>query len=144
MSGRTFQTEPASPLRLRPHHGMCLCFFEGRGYSQGFTAHMGEVLSLLEKGRDLILTDRCDEICTACPNREGERCRTEGKVSAYDRKVLEKTGLSCGIRLSFEEFERLVGSRILAAGLREEICGDCQWDGICRNRRSRFSEESGL
>ena len=33
---------------LRPHHGMCLAYFEGRGYSEKFTAHMQYVLEKLE------------------------------------------------------------------------------------------------
>ena len=27
-------------LKLRAHHGMCLAFFEGKGYSDTFTLHM--------------------------------------------------------------------------------------------------------
>lgn len=36
-------------LRLRAHHGMCLAFFEGKGYSDGFTAHMENVLAGMEQ-----------------------------------------------------------------------------------------------
>ena len=32
------------PLKLRAHHGMCLAFFEGKGYSSAFTENMGKVL----------------------------------------------------------------------------------------------------
>mgnify|MGYP007099751259 CR=1 FL=1 len=35
---------------IRPHHGMCLAFFIGNGYSNGFTAHMQEMLDLFMKG----------------------------------------------------------------------------------------------
>ena len=28
---------------LRPHHGMCFQFYEGKGYSAEFTDHMGRV-----------------------------------------------------------------------------------------------------
>ncbi len=27
-------------VRLRAHHGMCLAFFEGKGYSRGFTSNV--------------------------------------------------------------------------------------------------------
>lgn len=36
---------------LRPHHGMCLAYFEGKGYSSSFCVHMGEVLEKLERVR---------------------------------------------------------------------------------------------
>ena len=34
--------EVTTTYRIRPHHGMCLYFFEGKGYSEGFTKHMAE------------------------------------------------------------------------------------------------------
>ena len=36
----------AQPVLLRPHHGMCLAYFKGEGYSDGFSAHMKEVLDI--------------------------------------------------------------------------------------------------
>lgn len=36
-------------IELRAHHGMCLLFFEGKGYSEGFTAHMQTVLDYLKE-----------------------------------------------------------------------------------------------
>ena len=41
---------------IRPHHGMCLAFFIGNGYSNEFTAHMQEMLELFTKGADVCLT----------------------------------------------------------------------------------------
>ena len=38
----------ARPVLLRPHHGMCLAYFKGEGYSDGFSAHMKEVLDELQ------------------------------------------------------------------------------------------------
>ena len=54
--------------KIRPHHGMCLAYFEGKGYSQGFVHHMGEVLALLEEGALVEMTVAGDNICSACPN----------------------------------------------------------------------------
>ena len=33
---------------LRPHHGMCLAYFEGKGYSDGFTVNMQKMLEFFE------------------------------------------------------------------------------------------------
>ena len=38
-------------IPLRPHHGMCLAYFKGEGYSDGFSAHMQEMLDIFEKER---------------------------------------------------------------------------------------------
>lgn len=36
-------------IPLRPHHGMCLAYFKGEGYSDGFSAHMQEMLDIFQK-----------------------------------------------------------------------------------------------
>ena len=40
---RTKRKEPEIVHRIRPHHGMCLYFFEGKGYSNTFSEHMAQV-----------------------------------------------------------------------------------------------------
>ena len=61
-------------IRLRPHHGMCLAYFEGKGYSDGFTGNMQHMLELLEKGADVEMAVFGDEICKACPNLKHGVC----------------------------------------------------------------------
>lgn len=123
---------------LRPHHGMCLAYFVGSGYSEGFTRHMQEMLELLEADMQVILTVAVDEICSACPNNVSGVCKDSVKVECYDRAVLEQCGLTEGQELDFHEFVRVVQEHVIASGRRTEICGDCQWDGICGDKKSRW------
>ncbi|HEZ7990826.1 MAG TPA: hypothetical protein RWO66_07705 [Ruminococcus sp.] len=37
-----------SEIFLRPHHGLCIGFFEGKGYSDEFTANMSAVIEKLQ------------------------------------------------------------------------------------------------
>ncbi len=120
--------------RIRPHHGMCLYFFEGKGYSDGFTAHMAEVKGWLleEQGpASLQLVGETDEICSACPHNKSGRCESAEKVDRYDTGVLQYTGLREGQKMTFQEFERAVEEKILNPGYGKAICGDCQWREIC-------------
>lgn len=39
--------------------------------------------------------------------------------------------------MPFTEFERLVRERILFPGRREESRGDCQWNALCSEERSK-------
>lgn len=113
---------------------MCLYFFEGKGYSDGFTAHMAEVKDWLlgEKGSaSLQLVGETDEICSACPHNRNGRCESAEKVNRYDNGVLQYTGLREGQELTFPEFERIVEEKILIPGHGRAICGDCQWREIC-------------
>ena len=107
---------------LRPHHGMCLAYFEGKGYSDGFTVNMQKMLEFFEKGADIELTVSGDEICKECPNL----------------KELEACGLSEKAQMRFQEFVENVQKNVIESGKRVEICGNCQWNEICANKQSRW------
>ena len=64
-----------------------------------------------------------------------------GSIAALDREVLERCGLEAGAELAFGVFTALVQERILGPGLRREICGSCQWDGICGGQPSRWADK---
>jgi hypothetical protein len=120
---------------------MCLAYFQGSGYSEGFTKHMGEMLEIFEKDVPVRLTVATDEICSACPNNQEGSCIELNLVKRYDEAVLSKCGLTEGMELGFFEFTKTVQEKIIASGLRSEICGECQWDDICRNKKSRWEEK---
>lgn len=51
-------------ILLRPHHGLCIGFFEGRGYSAEFVRHMTEVIAVLEaEDLEITLVTHCDALC---------------------------------------------------------------------------------
>lgn len=126
---------------LRAHHGMCLAYFIGVGYSGGFAAHMAQVLASLAPDTPVRLVAAVDAVCAACPNNAGGVCKTNRKSARYDRAVLERCGLEEGAELAFGAFTALVQERILGPGLRREICGGCQWDSICSGQPSRWAEK---
>ena len=118
--------------KLRPHHGMCISFFVGKGYSDDFTAHMTSMIHALSTNPIICLSAETDVICTKCPNNTKGNCITVKKVKQYDREVLKLCNLENGTRMHYSEFSQLVHKLILQPGLREEICGDCQWNALCR------------
>lgn len=119
-----------SVYKIRAHHGVCLYFFQGKGYSGEFVENMGKMKAILEKNPEISLMDSPDDICAVCPNRLTENCAE--KASRYDREVLRRCGLSVGERLPYRDFSRKVIETILRPGKRAEICGDCQWSSLCR------------
>lgn len=127
--------------RIRAHHGMCLAFFKGKGYSNEFAKHMGEIKEILEGNPVVEVVVSTDDICVCCPNNIGGECDKPDKVAGYDNMVLKKCDLAAGMSLPWKEFERLVRERILMAGRREEICGDCQWNGLCYFTESKKSDK---
>lgn len=125
---------------IRAHHGMCLCFFKGKGYSDGFTGHMTEMKRLLQENPPVRIVARTDDICSACPNNRAGVCTAAEKVAEYDRQVLERCGLSEGEVIRFLDFEKRVCNHIIYPGQREIICGDCQWSALCHYKRQEEQE----
>lgn len=121
-------------LRLRPHHGLCVRFFEGKGYSDAFTVHMAEVIKKLENNPRVCLEMREDEICSCCPEFGEKGCASLEKVAAYDAAVLRLCGLTEGDCVLFSELEERIGEQIISSHRLGEVCADCEWSGICHGK----------
>ncbi|RKM60348.1 DUF1284 domain-containing protein [Butyrivibrio sp. CB08] len=121
---------------LRPHHGMCFQFYEGKGYSEDFTDHMGRIIREMEADptQQVMLKVETDIVCENCPNNEGGKCTTQDKVKRYDEEVLKACGLEDRDEIPYADFITLVHDKIIKTGLRSDICGDCSWDYICRGK----------
>ena len=130
------------PLPLRPHHGLCMAFFQGKGYSSGFTSSLAACLDALERDirKPVMLTVGTDTICAPCPHNVGCVCEAADKVASYDRAVLELCRLQEGTICPFSEFAQLVQQRIIDSGARRAICGNCQWDRLCTSTPSRWAD----
>ncbi len=118
-------------FRLRPHHGMCLAYFAGHGYSDGFSRHTAGLLDVLMAETPVTMTVGTDCVCSACPNNVRGVCAQAEKVAGYDRAVLEKCRLREEDVLPFGMFVRRVQVRVLAPGFRPSICGGCRWESLC-------------
>ena len=117
--------------RIRAHHGMCFCFFQGKGYSSEFTGNMCAMKEKLKQNPEVILLCGTDDVCAHCPNNQADKCTSADKVDSYDSQVLAHCGLTTNTRIRWDDFEKLVMEHIILAGRREEICGGCQWNELC-------------
>lgn len=124
--------------QIRPHHGMCVAFFRGNGYSPEFTAHMKEMIEIFRNDPKLQLVLHTDEICTACPNNEHGECLTNEKVLRYDNGILDACNLKENMVIGAREFFRIVEQDVIQTGLRKKICGDCAWNYICEALEDRI------
>lgn len=121
-----------SSYNIRPHHGLCTAFFEGKGYSGDFVRNMANVIEMLEgDDPEIILTVGEDIICANCPNNRTHICDSSEKVVGYDNAVLEICGLFAGDVVRWSDFRDTAFDRIISAGRLPEVCGDCQWFNIC-------------
>ena len=128
-----------SVIELRPHHALCVRFFEGKGYSEGFVSHMTDVIEKLcddtEDDTEIEITDGCDTICSACPENADGICRSADKVSEIDRRAAEYMGIKPGERISWSRISALAMDKIIDNGKLNDVCRDCKWIDICCKER---------
>ncbi len=56
-----------SGCELRPHHALCVGFFQGKGYSEAFVENMASVIGALRASDPLLtLRSAADPICGGC------------------------------------------------------------------------------
>lgn len=119
-------------IRIRPHHILCMRFFEGKGYSPAFVENMTRLKQQLEQSDAVVeLTGDCDMVCAACPNRRQTWCVAEHQVRTYDDAMLLYCGLSRDTPYRWAQLQALASEKILQAGRLPAICADCQWYEIC-------------
>lgn len=117
---------------LRPHHGLCIAFFVGKGYSPDFTENMTAVISHLESENPMItLVNGSDIICRNCPHCHNGICSSNEKVLEYDKAVSAFCDLHTNDIIYWKDFRKLIYEKIINTGHRRTICGNCQWDSLC-------------
>ncbi len=118
---------------MRPHHGICIQLFRGKGYSDEFVSNMKNVIKNLENNPIIVLNIECDEICTGCPNQTtNNRCESDDKVYTYDNNVLKQLGLENGTQIHWQEFSKRIQKEILDSDKLDSICKDCTWLEFCK------------
>lgn len=120
---------------MRPHHGLCLQFFIGKGYSSEFVKNMAYLRAKLdsEPTTCIKLCLGTDIICHACPNQTGAGCQSDPKPTRYDHKCLKACGFQIGEEVSWADLNDRIRSLILEnIDTFAEICSDCSWFSICK------------
>lgn len=125
--GNCEKAQAVQAVSLRPHHGLCLGFFEGYGYSDSFSKNMAAVLKGLEADTPVKIAQGHDSICTNCPNQD-TGCPN---AAIYDQRVLKLCGLRAGQELTWSGFQNKIRTCVLEAGRLAEVCENCKWFYIC-------------
>ena len=126
-----------APVRLRPHHLVCLQFFRGEGYSGEFVANLGVLLARLAN-EDALVVEGADNVCAACPDLDANGCCAsesaggEPEIARIDALALAVLGLGPGERISLAEARvRLAGDAVGVGHWRAEACHGCEWEHVC-------------
>jgi hypothetical protein len=118
-------------IKLRAHHGLCIAFFEGKGYNDYFVENMRNVITTLNSNPNVTITFDEDIVCVACPNNKNGICDCIEKVNRYDETVLRLCNIRNNTILPWQTFKALVMKKVIKAGMLSTVCSDCQWANIC-------------
>lgn len=130
-------------IRFRPHHFLCALGFQGKGYSDGFTANMAEIVDRLRGtgGGDVILqvTPQADAICAPCPHKRGLGCAKSAKITALDKRHAAALGLADGDCLTWDAAQARIRAQVMPGDL-QALCAGCAWLdlGLCEAALSRL------
>ena len=120
-------------LTLRGHHLLCLKGFQGYGYDEAFVENMSDInLKRKLKTTTITLTDKKDDICSACPNLKDNLCKNKmnnEKIVKMDKAVLKHFETSkCynSIEL-FDKIDEIYNSKESVS----KICFECMWHEKC-------------
>lgn len=120
-------------IKLRGHHLLCLLGFQGYGYSEDFVLNMTRINEMRKSKDTLIsLTNKPDDICSACPNLKNNLCYNEKQneiIVKMDNEVLSKINADKEYN-SLELFNE-VSLIFNTADSVKNICNDCKWVNEC-------------
>ena len=123
-------------VTFRPHHFLCALGFQGKGYSDRFTANMAGIVDQLRGpgGNDVEIevTHQADHICAPCPHRRGAGCEKSAQISALDQRHAQALGVQDGDCLSWREAQARIRAHVPPGAL-AGLCAGCQWLelGLC-------------
>lgn len=134
----------STPLRYRPHHFLCSLGFEGKGYSDAFTANMEAIVMgrlRAEAGDDtkIEVVGLTDDICGPCTKRRGTSCTDQEKIERLDAAHARALQIDAGDRLSWAEAQTRILERVHPNTL-DRICAGCAWldQGMCKAALARL------
>jgi hypothetical protein len=136
-----------SPVKFRPHHYLCALGFQGKGYSEDFTANMHAIVveQLRADGgdtREIQTVGWTDDICGPCPKRRGRLCSDQPKIKSLDRSHAAALKLEPNEILTWGQAKERIKKHVPAGSL-SSVCAGCQWleYGMCEAALKELHEQ---
>ena len=123
-------------FRIRPHHVLCLNNFISKGYCDEFSKNMAQVKKALESDANtkVVIAKGCDDICSLCPHRIGQKCDTDDKVISFDKNALKVLEICENCCYSWSELCDKFYEKIVLQDRLNDVCGECCWKNICEKQ----------
>lgn len=121
-------------IKLRPHHLLCILFFRGKGYSKEFTQNMENIINHIKNNSKIKMVMGLDDICNKCPNKIGNFCKDNIKVTDFDKKALSLCEINnIENEFNYNNLKNEILNKIIFPGKRVKICKNCHWNYFCND-----------
>ena len=126
----------SASVTFRPHHFLCALGFQGKGYSDRFTANMAGIVKRLRApdggAVKIEVTFQADSICAPCPHKRGQSCEKAGKIAALDMRHARALSVADGDCLTWTDAQARIVAQVPPGSL-AQLCKGCQWLelGLC-------------
>ncbi len=122
---------------LRGHHLICLHFFRGEGYNEGFIKNLVLVLKSAEHSPIRIAHD-IDDVCVKCPHVRNDRCgyadHSDPEIREMDKRAMDLLNVERGAEIAWTEIrERIPG---IFRAWHDSYCIACGWRVACEKNDS--------
>lgn len=124
------------PVRLRPHHLLCLLTYAGKGYSEAFTAGFDAIVDRLSQGVPIHVVDGPDDICGPLLRDAAAHChhdsvRQRDQRAATDLGALLQRPVGTGAVLTVDAASLVKWRAAFAQGRTRAACAGCEWRPLC-------------
>lgn len=128
--------DPLQPVRLRPHHLLCLLTYAGKGYSEAFTAGFDALVDRLSQGAAVCVVDGPDDVCAplcgdAAAHCHGDSVRQRDQRAAADLGALLRRPVDPGTVLTLDTALLTAWRQAFAQGRTRAACAGCEWQPLC-------------
>lgn len=125
-----------APVRLRPHHLLCLLTYAGKGYSEAFTAGLDVIVARLSQGAPVQVVDGPDDICApllhdATAHCHNDSVRQRDQRAATDLGALLQRRVGKGDLLTVDAPALVTWRQAFAQGRTRAACQGCEWQPLC-------------
>lgn len=127
---------PQDPVRLRPHHLLCLLTYAGKGYSGAFTAGFDAIVARLSLGAPVRVVDGPDDICAPLRHDATAHCHRDSvqqrdRQAAADLVALLQQPVGPGVVLALDDATLQAWRQAFAQGRTRAACTGCEWQPLC-------------
>ncbi|MFT3727011.1 MAG: DUF1284 domain-containing protein [Terricaulis sp.] len=122
------------PLRLRPHHFLCMLTYAGKGYTPRFVRGYDRVVMDMKRGRFVELVVGPDDICAGLSgSRKRAHCYSKD-VQTRDAQTLQdfrskRLTLTPSAPITAARLRRL--RKAYTKGTVRSACTGCSWKRLC-------------